>query len=181
VFQLKTKAYFHFSHLLEGVIRLVSSKPGQHKTYAAVKIQPPLLALLTIALAFLLAWLIPLPWVVPPLLRVSGLPLVILGFMLGVGALIAFRRVRKLHRLHASATRLVTLGIYRFTRNPVYLGFVLMLVGLLLNAGSYWGILLAPILVFLFNRLVIEPEEVFLTQKFGDEYRSYQSKVRRWI
>ena len=71
--------------------------------------------------------------------------------------------------------------MYRFTRNPVNLGFVLILVGILLNAGSYWGILLAPVLVILCNRLVIEREEEYLGQKFGDEYSRYQSKVRRWI
>jgi protein-S-isoprenylcysteine O-methyltransferase Ste14 len=159
----------------------VSSTPGRHKTHATVKIQPPFLALLTITLAFLLAWLIPLPWVVPPILRVSGFPLVLLGFLLGLGALVAFRRAHTTQSPQDSGARLITSGIYRFTRNPVYLGFLLMQMGLLLNAGSYWGIFLAPIMVLLFNWLVIEQEEAFLTHKFGDQYRSYQSKVGRWI
>jgi protein-S-isoprenylcysteine O-methyltransferase Ste14 len=159
----------------------VSSQRKQNKTHPTVKIQPPFLALLNIALAFLLAWLIPLPLVVPLILRVSGFPLVLLGFLFGMGALMAFRRTRTTHNPHHSVARLVTSGIYRFTRNPVYLGFLLMQVGLLLNAGSYWGILLSPIMVLLFNRLVIEREELSLTQKFGDEYRRYKSKVRRWI
>jgi protein-S-isoprenylcysteine O-methyltransferase Ste14 len=165
----------------EGDLHSVSSRPGQNKPYADIKIQPPLLALLNIALAFLLTWLIPLPLSVPPILRVSGFPLVVLGFLLGMGALIAFRHARMTHEPRDTVTRLVTSGIYRFTRNPVYLGFLLMQVGLLLNAGSYWGILLTPIMVLLFNRLVIEQEELSLTQKFGDGYRSYKSKVGRWI
>jgi protein-S-isoprenylcysteine O-methyltransferase Ste14 len=98
-----------------------------------------------------------------------------------MGALIAFRRSRMADEPRNTETRLVTSGIYRFTRNPVYLGFLFMQVGLLLNAGSYWGILLTPLMVPLFNRLVIEPEEKSLAHQFGDEYRGYKSKVRRWI
>jgi protein-S-isoprenylcysteine O-methyltransferase Ste14 len=134
-----------------------------------------------VAAAFVLTSLIPLPTVVPSILRAIGFPLVILGFLFGMGAMISFRGSRKTNRSHESATRLVTSGVYRFTRNPVYLGFLLMLVGFPLDRGSYWGILLSPVLIFLFNRLVIEPEEILLAQKFGDHYRSYRSKVRRWI
>lgn len=141
----------------------------------------PALAFIHILLAFVLAWLIPLPVVVPPLLQAGGFLLVILGFGLGVGALIAFRRARGTDKHRNSAARLVTSGIYRFTRNPVYLGFLLMLVGLPLDAGSYWGILLTPLMIFVFNRLIIEQEEQTLQQKFGDEYKSYQSTVGRWI
>ena len=155
----------------------MSSKSGQNKPYSNVKIQPPFLALLNIALTFVLTWLIPLPWVVPPILRGSGFLLVLLGFLLGLGALITFRRVRKTQQ----RAQLITSGIYRFTRNPVYLGFLLMQTGLALNSGSYWGLFLAPVMVLLFNQLVIEQEEAILKQKFGDEYRNYQSKVRRWI
>ncbi len=159
----------------------MSSKTKRNKTYANVKIQPPLLVLIHIVLAFALTWLIPLPLVVPQTLRLSGFILVILGFLLGLGALLAFRRTRTTRSSGSSATQLITFGIYRFTRNPVYLGFLLMLVGIPLNAGSYWGIPLTPIMIILFNRLVIEQEEENLAQEFGEEYKSYKAKVRRWL
>jgi protein-S-isoprenylcysteine O-methyltransferase Ste14 len=160
----------------------VSSKPKQDKTtHPDIKIQPPLLALIHVALGFVLTWLIPLRLVVPPLLQTGGFLLVIIGFLLGIGALIAFRRARTARNSGRSVSPLVTFGIYRLTRNPVYLGFVLMLIGILLNAGSYWGMILTPMMVVLFNRLVIEREEEYLLHQFGDEFRSYQLKVRRWI
>ena len=134
-----------------------------------------------VAVAFLLARFISLPLIVPPILQVIGFPLVILGFLIGMGAMMAFQRARAIARPHDSPARLVTSGVYRFSRNPVYLGFLLILVGLPLDIGSYWGFLLAPVMLFLFNRLVIEPEEALLTRKYGEEFRSYQSKVRRWI
>lgn len=56
-----------------------------------------------------------------------------------------------------------------------------MLVGMLLNAGSYWGIVLAPLMVILFNRLVIGPEEQALIRRFGNDYTSYAARVRRWL
>ena len=153
----------------------------QNKAYLNARIQPPALTLIHVALAFLLTWLIPLPLMVPPILQTAGFLLVLIGFLLGVGALMAFRSARRTLDPHGPVSRLVTSSVYRFTRNPISLGFVLMLAGILLNVGSYWGILLAPMLVILLNRLVIEREEGYLADKFGDEYSRYKSKVRRWI
>lgn len=153
----------------------------QNKPHANLKLPPPLLALIHILMAFVLARLIPLPWVAPPLLQTIGFLLVILGFLLGIGAMIAFRRARTTINSHGSVARLVTFGLYRFTRNPIYLGFLLMLIGIPLSSGSYWGILLTPLMIFMFNRFVILPEEKYLIQKFGEEYSIYQSKVRRWV
>jgi protein-S-isoprenylcysteine O-methyltransferase Ste14 len=63
----------------------------------------------------------------------------------------------------------------------VYLGFLLIVMGISLDSGSYWGIILAPLLIILFNQLVIRPEEEYLTQKFGEQFINYKEKVRRWI
>jgi protein-S-isoprenylcysteine O-methyltransferase Ste14 len=159
----------------------MTKQTKQAKTQPKNKLQPPLLVFIHIVLAFVLMRLIPLPLVVPAVLQTIGFLLVILGFLLGAGAMIAFRRARSTFNSADSVTRLVTSGTYRFTRNPVYLGFLLMLIGLPLNSGSYWGILLAPIMIILFNQLVIRNEEEYLVHKFGEEYKNYRAKVRRWI
>jgi protein-S-isoprenylcysteine O-methyltransferase Ste14 len=75
----------------------------------------------------------------------------------------------------------VTGGIYRITRNPIYLGFFLMVVGFHLNFGSLWGIVAAPFYATTMSRLVIEKEEAYLEKKFKDQYTGYRSRVRRWI
>jgi protein-S-isoprenylcysteine O-methyltransferase Ste14 len=77
--------------------------------------------------------------------------------------------------------QVVTSGIYRFTRNPIYLGFLLAVIGLPLNSGFYWGIIVAPFYILLMNRLVIQHEEAYLTRKFGKAYTDYTSQVRRWL
>ena len=159
----------------------MSRNPKHNQSHPRPKIQPPVLAMIHVVLAFLLTWRMPLPMLVPSVLQLVGFLLVILGFLLGVAALIVFRAARSGLTPTNSNTRLVTGGVYRFTRNPIYLGFLLILIGLSLNTGSYWGVFLAPLFIALFNRLVILPEEAYLLNKFGDHFTSYRDRVRRWI
>lgn len=159
----------------------VSNKPKQNLAHPNTKIPPPLLALIHIIFAYVLSWLIPLPLTVPPVFQMVGFMLVIVGFLLGVAALIAFRRAGTTLQPRGLVAHLVTSGIYGFTRNPVYLGFLLIVIGISLDSGSFWGILLAPVLIILFNQLVIRPEEDYLASRFGEQFSQYKEKVRRWL
>lgn len=78
-------------------------------------------------------------------------------------------------------TALVVDGIYRRTRNPFYLGAVLVYLGLGVAAASFWTIVLVIPLLWVINTGVIAPEERYLERKFGDAYRAYRVRVRRWI
>lgn len=144
-------------------------------------VHPPVVALLFIVIAYFLGRFVPLPFSAPAILRYVGLALTFVGFLLGVGAFLEFRKANTTLDPHSSAKQLVTSGIYRFTRNPIYLGFLLMVIGLPLNSGLYWGIVLAPFYVFMMNRLIIQHEEAYLGRKFGKSYSSYTSRVRRWL
>ena len=78
-------------------------------------------------------------------------------------------------------TAIVTGGIYRFSRNPIYLSLTILYLGAALLIDSLWILLLlAPVLV-LVNFGVIQREEIYLENRFGDEYARYKSKVRRWL
>jgi protein-S-isoprenylcysteine O-methyltransferase Ste14 len=154
---------------------------NSHKDHADVKIHPPILTLLFIAIAYVAKWSIPIAFVVPNVLRLIGFALVVIGFLCGVAAFMAFRKARTTLDPHGQVSVIVTAGIYRFTRNPIYLGFLLMLIGFPLNSGNFWGILLAPVFVMSMNSLVIEKEEAYLETKFKDVYTSYKSRVRRWL
>ena len=144
-------------------------------------IHPPVVALMFIVIAYFLGRFVPLSFSTPSVLRYLGLALTFAGFLLGIGALIEFRKARTTLDPHGSAKQLVTSGIYRFTRNPIYLGFLLMVIGLPLNSGLYWGIILAPFYIFMMDRLIIQHEEVYLERKFGNAYTGYTSRVRRWL
>ncbi|HEU4744071.1 MAG TPA: isoprenylcysteine carboxylmethyltransferase family protein [Anaerolineales bacterium] len=144
-------------------------------------VHPPVVALMFIVIAYFLGRFAPLPFSPPAILRYMGLVLSFVGFLLGIGAFLEFRKARTTLDPHGSAKQLVTSGIYRFTRNPIYLGFLLMVIGLPLNSGLYWGIVLAPFYVFMMNRLIIQHEESYLERKFGKTFTGYTSRVRRWL
>jgi protein-S-isoprenylcysteine O-methyltransferase Ste14 len=78
-------------------------------------------------------------------------------------------------------TALVIQGPYRLTRNPMYLGLLLLYLGVACWFGLLWPLFLAPALMWVMGAAVIGREERYLTRKFGDEYRRYQAQVRRWL
>jgi protein-S-isoprenylcysteine O-methyltransferase Ste14 len=78
-------------------------------------------------------------------------------------------------------TALVVDGIYRRSRNPLYLGLILVYLGLGVAAGSLWAIGLLVPLLWVINVGVVKREERYLERKFGDAYRAYKARVRRWI
>jgi protein-S-isoprenylcysteine O-methyltransferase Ste14 len=80
-----------------------------------------------------------------------------------------------------NSTALVTSGIYRFTRNPMYVGLTLVLLGWAAFLCSVWAFLGPVIFVFYINRFQIAPEELALSAKFGPAYTEYTARVRRWL
>jgi protein-S-isoprenylcysteine O-methyltransferase Ste14 len=81
----------------------------------------------------------------------------------------------------SSASYLVTSGIYRFTRNPMYLGLLLLLAGWALYLANILALLFLPAFILYMNRFQIKPEERALTNRFGRKYLEYASRVNRWI
>ena len=154
---------------------------SEHKDHASVKIHPPVLLVIHILVAYLLGRYVVLPVVVPPILQNVGLGLSAIGFLLGLLAFYEFTKARTTLDPHGSVKNIVSGGVYRFTRNPIYLGFVCLLIGFPLILRTYWGVILSPLFIGLMNSLVIKHEEAYLEKKFGDVYTSYKSRVRRWL
>lgn len=151
------------------------------RDHASVKIHPPILLLLHIFAAFFLNWLFPLPFAFPKVLVGVGYLLVLVGLGLAISASGQFMKAHTTLDPHGSVTEIVTSGPYRFSRNPIYLGFVYLLIGISFAFRTYWGVVLSPLLMLLLYQLVIKHEEAYLEKKFGDMYTSYQSRVRRWL
>ena len=107
------------------------------------------------------------------------------GFDLGVGILFWGRRTLLAGGTNVDpslpATAVVTSGPYRLSRNPLYVGLALVYFGLTLALDSWWGIVLLVAVLIVMHRGVIQREERYLEQKFGDGYRQYRSTVRRYI
>src|SRR6266498_4211259 len=157
------------------------TKFNEQNDHAAVKFHPPILLLVHIFAAFLLNWLFPLPIPFPKVLAWAGYFLALLGFGLPFSAASQLMKARTTLDPHGSVSEIVTSGPYRFSRNPIYLGFVCLLIGFPFIFRTYWGLILSPLFIVLMNTLVIRHEEAYLEQKFKGVYTSYQSRVRRWL
>lgn len=149
--------------------------------HANVKIPPPILLLIHIFAAFLLNWLLPLPFAFPKVLEWVGYFLTLVGFGLPFSAAGRIMQAHTTLDPHGSVTKIVTSGPYRFSRNPIYLGFICLLVGLSIAFRSYWGLILGPLFMVSLYQFVIKEEEAYLEKKFGDVYNSYRSRVKRWL
>jgi protein-S-isoprenylcysteine O-methyltransferase Ste14 len=109
--------------------------------------------------------------------------LLVIAVVIGIAAVLGFRRAKTtINPLKPEAsTALVTGGIYRWTRNPMYLAMLLMLIGWAYIVSNLAALVMLPLFVSTLNRLQIEPEERALHARFGAEFENYRRKVRRWL
>lgn len=152
--------------------------------HADVAIRPPVLILTALLLAAVLEIALPLG---PGLAQGSARPLLIgLGIAV-LGALVfarahrAFCRVGNTVSPRRASLHLVTDDIYAVSRNPNYIGQIVAYFGLALALTSAWAMLLLPVVVAVFARVVIPAEEAYLERRFGAAYRAYAAKVPRWL
>ncbi len=113
--------------------------------------------------------------------RPAGLPLIAAGLLLGGAAFKAQQQAHTPVDPHLPTTALVESGPYRFTRNPIYLSFALIVSGVALLFNAFWTLPLVPGMLAILDRGMVPREEVYLEQKFGKKYRNYKQKVHRWI
>ena len=152
-----------------------------------LKVPPPVVAL---CLA-LLMWLVALPALpfTPPFELRFGLraclavALALIGQGIAIAGIVAFRRARTtINPLKpAAASALVRSGIFRFTRNPMYLGLLLTLAGWAAWLSNPAALLFLPVFVLYIDRFQIGPEERALAALFGAEFAAYRNLVRKWV
>ena len=142
---------------------------------------PPVLFLLCLAAMGLLRWAWPIAiWLYPPVTWLGVLP-VLAGLGLGLAGVWRFRRHRTRIMPFREAKRLVCDGVYRCTRNPMYLGDVLMLLGVWIALGALSPLAPAALFAIVTDRWYIPVEEEMLRRKFGREFEDYCRRTRRWI
>jgi protein-S-isoprenylcysteine O-methyltransferase Ste14 len=150
---------------------------------AGVIALPPLIFLRFLLAATVLEAFVPLPFLAAHALAryLAGAALAAGGFvMIGMGTR-RFVAAGTNIPPYLPTTALVVDGIYGRTRNPLYLGTTLVYLGLSVAAGSLWAIMLVVPLLWVINVGVVAREERYLERKFGDAYRAYKARVRRWV
>ena len=133
----------------------------------------------------LLMWLIAVPALdfALPRREVAATIFFSIAMLVGLSAVLGFRRARTtLNPLKPQeASALVVRGIYRWTRNPMYLAMLLVLVGWACIVANWAALAMLPLFVIYLNRFQIVPEERALHARFGAEFENYRRKVRRWL
>ncbi len=150
---------------------------------AGVIALPPLIFLGFLAAAAVLDAVAPFPVLAAHAfpLYLAGAALAAAGFVMIVMGTRRFQAAGTNVPPNLPTTALVVDGIYRRTRNPLYLGATLVYLGLGVGAGSLWAIGLVVPLLWVINTGVIAREERYLERKFGDAYRAYKAQARRWV
>lgn len=148
-----------------------------------LKIPPPVYLLLFAGLMWLAHHWLPLAQLIPSSWNNAGLLLITLALLADFWSLgLFFRAHTTFNPIHPERTReLVTTGPYRYTRNPMYLGMLIILSGWALYLGSLTPFFLLPLFVMVLTVQQIMPEEKVLAEKFGDAYFEYKSRVPRWL
>jgi protein-S-isoprenylcysteine O-methyltransferase Ste14 len=104
------------------------------------------------------------------------------GFLIGIAGVVTFRRARTtVDPRKPRASSLVTWGVYALSRNPMYLGGLIMLLGWALFLSNALAFLFLPAYILYIDRFQIAPEERALTSLFGETYAAYQVRARRWL
>ncbi|MEZ4661345.1 MAG: isoprenylcysteine carboxylmethyltransferase family protein [Caldilineaceae bacterium] len=145
------------------------------------KIMPPTYALLSLLLMVGLHLVFPMAQIIGPQWRLAGVLLIGVGLAMNIVASNVFKTRQTTIKPYEAPTVLVTTGFFRLSRNPMYLGGVLLLTGAALLLGSLTPFGVIPLFIALLNEGFIKKEERILAATLGEPYLAYQKQVRRWI
>jgi protein-S-isoprenylcysteine O-methyltransferase Ste14 len=148
---------------------------------ANVIVRPPIAWALAVLAGLALNWLMPLPFLLAAVSGWLGAIVFALALALVAWAISTMTRAGSNVPTRLPTTTIVETGPYRFTRNPIYLGMVLGLIGLAIALNSLWPLTTLVPFALVIRYGVITREEAYLERKFGDVYRRYRARVRRWL
>ena len=152
---------------------------------AGIPFPPPFAYMAALGVGFLLQRLVPVKMASTPAgaraLEIAGVVLAAASIALVVGGFVSLRRAGTSPRPDRPTTALAVDGVYRFTRNPLYLSLALLHAGVALFANALWPLLFLLPALLVIRYVVIAREERYLAGKFGAEYEAYCKSVRRWL
>ena len=145
------------------------------------QVLPPVYFLVALVATVVLAWVARAWRVSSPLVQLAGAVLLAGGLATEIVADQVFKRHGTTVKPFEVSSALVTTGVFRFSRNPMYLGMVFVLVGVALLFGSLVALVPAVALAVGLDRRFIDVEEKMLAERFGDAWTDYRQRTRRWL
>lgn len=145
------------------------------------KILPPTYLLVALILILLLHFVFPIAIVITIPWNLTGLLPIFLGVALNLIADRAYKRSQTTVKPFLESNALITDGVYRLSRHPMYLGFVLILIGVSIMLGSVSPYIVVILFAILMEVVFMRVEESMLEEQFQHEWKDYKAKVRRWI
>lgn len=142
---------------------------------------PPVYFLSALVLMYISSYFLPVSHLIYVPLRVFGILLVIAGLVLGSWSIMLFRQAGTPLQPFEKPVNLVRTGPYKYSRNPVYLGMLIMLTGIWIALGTFSPLFVLLLFFYIIQEAFVKQEELFLEEHFGDDYRQYCRNVRRWI
>jgi protein-S-isoprenylcysteine O-methyltransferase Ste14 len=143
--------------------------------------RPPLIYAGAVLAVFLLRWVWPLPMTHTTFAYVAGAALIVLGFAFGIPGRIALAKASTHVDPMRPTTTVVQTSSYRFSRNPLYVGLTVVFIGMGLIANTAWVfVILIPLSIAMHIGVILR-EEDYLERKFGEPYRRYRERVRRYL
>jgi protein-S-isoprenylcysteine O-methyltransferase Ste14 len=156
---------------------------ANEKDGAAVRLPPPITYLAAVIVGALLhAFALPLHLDFALGARIgAAVAAAGLGIAMMAGALGLFKRTGQDPKPWMSTPEIISTGVYRATRNPMYVGMALLQIGIGIGLANGWILALVPLVLVVIDATAIRREEAYLERKFGDTYVAYKASVRRWI
>ena len=145
------------------------------------RILPPTYLLLSIATMVLLHFLLPVSKITPYPWNLLGVLLLIIGGSLNLIADAAFKREQTTVKPFEKSTALVVSGVFTISRHPMYLGMVIILLGIAILMGTLTPLIVVVIFGILMEFIFIKTEERMLEEQFGEAWLAYKKKVRKWV
>jgi len=155
--------------------------PNDERDNPGILVPPPLIYLLPLLLGLALDRRVHLAFLPHGVARMIGWPLVGGAVALSGWSFQTLRSADTTVRPDKPASRVIQHGPFAFSRNPIYVSFAVLYLGIAVLRNALWPVMLLPLVLYVVQREVIGREERYLERTFGQEYLTYKAKVRRWV
>lgn len=145
------------------------------------KVLPPVWFFLSIILMIGLHLWLPVKQLFFPPITYLGIFAIVLGIVIALFCTYLFRQKNTTIKPFQESSYLVREGLFNYSRNPIYLGMIITLIGVWIALGSLTPLFVIPVFTWLIQEMFIKEEEKMLEEKFGEEYQEYKAIVRRWV